>query len=105
MNSVEQKGSVPKTTLSGTGNTFANSSLSMSNNGGLHVSGDHNTVENVLIEHTDWLGTLTYVPLELTGACSQGVPGSFFPSILPPADFFCGCPEPVLSNHGCSQKL
>ena len=31
------------------------------------ISGDHNTVENILIEHTDWLGTLSYKPLGLTG--------------------------------------
>ena len=51
-------GQVPATTLLGDDNTVVNSTLSMTNNGGLKVSGDRNRVENILVEYTDWLGTL-----------------------------------------------
>jgi hypothetical protein len=53
--------------LIGDGNTVVNVSLTMTNNGGLEISGDHNHVENILVDNTDWLGTLSYVPLTLSG--------------------------------------
>ena len=58
---------MPKTMIRGDANIVANVSLSMTNNGGMAVDGDHNQIENVLIENTDWLGTLTYVPLSISG--------------------------------------
>ena len=61
------KGQAVSTRLIGNGNTVTNVSLTMTNNGGLKISGDHNHVENILIDNTDWLGTLTYVPLALSG--------------------------------------
>jgi hypothetical protein len=42
-------------------------SIRNTNNGGLGVSGDRNRIENCLVENIDWLGTLTYIPLSLTG--------------------------------------
>lgn len=61
------EGHVAKTALLGDGNTVVNVSLARTNNGGLAISGDHNHIENILVEDTDWLGTLTYVPVALSG--------------------------------------
>ena len=54
-------GSASATKVDGVGNTISNTVLTMSNNRGLDVSGENNTVTNVLVDHTDWLGTLTCV--------------------------------------------
>ena len=58
---------VAKTMLGGDDNSVLNVSISNTNNGGLGVSGDRNRIENCLVENIDWLGTLTYIPLSLTG--------------------------------------
>jgi hypothetical protein len=52
-------GSAAGTRVDGTGNVIADVVLTMSNNRGLDVAGDNNTVSNVLVDRTDWLGTLT----------------------------------------------
>ena len=57
----------PGTLLAGANSTIQDTVLRMSNAGGLAVRGDNNTVRNVLIDRTDWLGTLTFCPLSVQG--------------------------------------
>ena len=67
LNAPAEKGTTASTLLSGTGSLLANTTLLYSNNHGLAVGGTNTTVDNVLVAYTDWLGTLTYVPLSLDG--------------------------------------
>ena len=62
-----KKGTTASTLLSGAGSSLTNITLLYSNNHGLGVGGTNTTVDNALIAYTDWLGTLTYVPLSLMG--------------------------------------
>jgi len=58
---------VNKTGLIGTHLRVSNVTFSYSNNNGIELVGDHNIIENCLVRYTDWLGTLTYVPLSVKG--------------------------------------
>lgn len=49
-----------QTLLNGTGILASNITLSFTNNHGLQVTGEDIVVDNVLIQSTDWLGTLKY---------------------------------------------
>ena len=50
--------------------------LRYSNSAGIKVVGDHNTLSELLILDTDWLGTLDYPPLEIGfGLDSDAAPG------------------------------
>lgn len=60
-------GKTAKTTVAGWNNVIVDSTLTMSNNHGLAVSGSNNAVLNTLIDRTDWLGTLEYIPLAVDG--------------------------------------
>ena len=67
LNAPAEKGQTASTLLSGTGSSLANITLLYSNNHGLGVSGTNTTISDCLVAYTDWLGTLTYVPLSLSG--------------------------------------
>ena len=53
------------TLLEGDGNTLERVAIRYSNTAGLKVVGSHNTLSELLIRDTDWLGTLDYPPLEI----------------------------------------
>ena len=67
----------PNTTLFHASNSsLSRIALRYSNSAGIKVVGDHNTLSELLILDTDWLGTLDYPPLEIGfGLDSDAAPG------------------------------
>ena len=67
----------PNTTLFHASNSsLSRVALRYSNSAGIKVVGDHNTLSELLILDTDWLGTLDYPPLEIGfGLDSDAAPG------------------------------
>ena len=60
-------GAVAKTLIAGQHMALRDIALSQSNNNGITLSGYNVSLENALISYTDWLGTLSYQPLGVTG--------------------------------------
>jgi len=67
MNAPGQESKSIATSVHGTNNTIVNFTLSNTNNHGLKVGGRGNNITNCLIDNTDWLGTLEYAPLAVSG--------------------------------------
>jgi hypothetical protein len=61
------------TTLSGTGALISRLYLANTNNGGLLLVGANHTLSELLIEHTDWLGSLDFPPIKI-GFSSETLP-------------------------------
>ena len=49
-----QPGQTAQTSISGGGNALLNLTLRYTNNHGLSITGDHNRVENILVDNTGW---------------------------------------------------
>jgi hypothetical protein len=60
-------GAVAKTLINGQHIALRDIVLTQSNNNGLTLSGFNVSLDNCLISYTDWLGTLMYQPLGVTG--------------------------------------
>lgn len=67
LNSHSTKGSVASTWLHGEHLRVTNFSLLYTNNHGLELSGTDIVVDNCRIGYTDWMGSLTYRPLGVSG--------------------------------------
>lgn len=61
------RGNAAGTTFSGTNLTVEKVSLRYSPNSGLYISGNNVVAKDILVEYTDWLGTLVYAPLKVSG--------------------------------------
>jgi len=61
------KGTVTRTEVRGDRNTLSRITLKYSPNDGLVIGGTNSQAEDILIEYVDWLGTLDYKPLGLSG--------------------------------------
>ena len=60
-------GTVAATVVRGRHLTVENFTLTQSNNNGLKLGGYNVSLDNCLISYTDWMGSLTYTPLGVTG--------------------------------------
>eukprot|EP01060_Flectonema_neradi_P022524 TRINITY_DN30774_c0_g1_i1.p1 TRINITY_DN30774_c0_g1~~TRINITY_DN30774_c0_g1_i1.p1 ORF type:complete len:673 (+),score=92.48 TRINITY_DN30774_c0_g1_i1:60-2078(+) len=74
---VPVPGPMPNITMiQGDGNTISTVSLIHSNHGGMLTIGSNNTITDVLVISTDWLGTLDFPPIQIgfgPSNCGKGV--------------------------------
>jgi len=62
-----EKGAVAATLVAGTRVNLTNLTIAQSNNWGLELQGDDIVLDNFLIASTDWVSSLNYAPLKMTG--------------------------------------
>jgi hypothetical protein len=58
---------VAATSINGSNIYIHNTSLRYSNNNGLRISGENILADNILIDYTDWMGSLSYAPFHVNG--------------------------------------